>query len=89
MTAKVRRLYPTPDPAQLAAADAAVRAVLRTQYGTDIPAMVVVQAVAGSGLVETTRRVIIDRAEEGRRRRQHRRSVLSTDRQVCAWRALS
>lgn len=66
-SANVRNLYPAPDPADVAAADAAVREVLRTQFRDPLPSLVLVRAVAGAGkttlVVELVRRLIRDRQE--------------------------
>lgn len=66
-SSRVTSLLPEPDPADVAAADEAVRAVVRTQYGAAVPALVVVRSVAGGGkstlLVEIARRVVGDRRE--------------------------
>jgi hypothetical protein len=67
VTAAVRGLIPMPEPAEVVAADEAVRAVLRTQFGASVPSLVIVQSVAGSGkttlLVDTTVRVVGARGE--------------------------
>jgi hypothetical protein len=64
VTATVSALWPTPDPADAAEADAAVKAVLRTQYGSAVPSLVLVKSVAGGGkstlLVEASRRSVTD-----------------------------
>ena len=64
MTASVSGLWPTPDPAAIADADAAVREVLLTQYGSTVPLLVLVKSVAGGGkttlLVEVARRSLVD-----------------------------
>jgi hypothetical protein len=67
VTASISPLWPTPDPADVAAAEAAVRAVLRTQYGSAVPLLVLVKSVAGGGkstlLVEGARRGVADLGE--------------------------
>lgn len=66
-TANVSPLFSAPDPLDVAAADEVVRDVLRTQFGSSVPALVIVKSVAGGGkstlLVELTRRVTVDRNE--------------------------
>jgi len=67
VSAAVRAMFPEPDPADVAAADGAVRAVLRTQCGDAVPQLVVVRSVAGAGkttlLVELARRLVGDAQE--------------------------
>src|SRR3954453_5544303 len=62
MMASVSTLWPMPDPADVAAAEEAVKAVLRTQYGSAVPSLVLVKSVAGGGkttlLVELARRAV-------------------------------
>ena len=64
MTASVSGLWPTPDPAAIADADAAVRESPLTQYGSTVPLLVLVKSVAGGGkttlLVEVARRSLVD-----------------------------
>jgi hypothetical protein len=65
--ASVTSLFPEPDPADVAAADEAVREVIRTQFGTNVPSLVIVRSVAGGGkttlLVILVGRVVRDRGE--------------------------
>jgi hypothetical protein len=65
--ADIRNLYPEPDVTDVAAADAAVREVLRIQFRDPVPSLVLVRAVAGAGkstlVVELARRLIVDRQE--------------------------
>jgi len=65
--ASITSLFPEPDAGDVAAADEAVRSVLRTQYGATVPSLVIVRSVAGGGkttlLVHLTDRVVSDRHE--------------------------